>query len=53
VLQAYEKEGFDMLLKAFYDLKYLPALTGLNELYEEGEAALESVEWDDEDDGDF
>jgi len=52
VLQAYEKEGFDMLLKAFNDPKYLPALTGLNELYDEGEAVLESVEWDDED-GDF
>ncbi|KAF8060911.1 hypothetical protein FPV67DRAFT_312395 [Lyophyllum atratum] len=49
VLQAYEKEGFEMMLKAFNDLKYLPALTGLDKLYDEGEAALESIDWDEED----
>jgi len=53
VLQAYEKEGFGMLLKAFNDPKYLPTLTGLNELYDEGEAAMESVDWDEEEDADF
>ncbi|KAF5347909.1 hypothetical protein D9756_010220 [Leucocoprinus leucothites] len=51
VLQAYEKEGFDMLLKAFNDQKYLESLTGLDKLFEEeDEAVLESVEWDEEDD---
>lgn len=49
VLQAYEKDGFEMMLNAFTDQKYLPALTGLDKLYDEGEAALESVDWDEED----
>jgi ubiquitin-like modifier-activating enzyme ATG7 len=53
VLQAYEKDGFEMLLKAFNDPEYLPALTGLNELYNEGEAAMENVDWDEEEDADF
>lgn len=54
VIQAYEKDGFAMMLKAFNDLGYLPALTGLDKLYDEGEAALESVDWDEEDgEGDF
>ncbi|KAF8227163.1 E1-like protein-activating [Tricholoma matsutake] len=53
VLQAYEKDGFEMLLKAFNDPEYLPALTGLNDLYDEGEAAMENVDWDEEEDGDF
>lgn len=35
-----------MLLKAFNETKYLETLTGLDKLYEEGEAALESVDWD-------
>ncbi|KAL5520951.1 ATG7 [Sanghuangporus sanghuang] len=53
VLQAYEREGFDMLLNAFNDTGYLERLTGLDKLHSEGEAALEAlegVEWDDEDD---
>ena len=41
-----------MLLKAFNDHKYLETLTGLDKLYDEGEAALEAVDWDD-DEGDF
>jgi len=53
VLQAYEKDGFEMLLKAFNDPEYLPALTGLNDLYDEGEAAMENVDWDEEEDPDF
>jgi len=40
-----------MLLKAFNDQRYLESLTGLDKLFDEGEAALESVDWD-EDDGD-
>ncbi|XP_006463040.1 hypothetical protein AGABI2DRAFT_194065, partial [Agaricus bisporus var. bisporus H97] len=48
VLQAYEKDGFDMLLKAFNDQKYLESLTGLDKLGDD--AVLESVEWDEEGD---
>lgn len=48
VLQAYETQGFDMLLKAFSEPGYLEALTGLDKLYDEGEAALETVGWDEE-----
>ena len=41
-----------MLLKAFNDAKYLETLTGLDKLYDEGEGLLESVEWDEEGEGD-
>jgi len=53
VIQAYEKDGFDMMLKAFNDVKYLPQLTGLDQLYDEGEAALESVDWDEDETDDM
>ncbi|KAN0074509.1 hypothetical protein V8E55_011921 [Tylopilus felleus] len=49
VLRAYEREGFGMLLRAFNETGYLEGLTGLDQLYEEGEGAMESVEWEDED----
>ena len=52
VVKAYESDGFDMLLKAFNDKKYLETLTGLDKLYNEGEAVLEAVNWD-EDEDDF
>ena len=43
-----------MMLNAFNDPKYLERLTGLDKLYEDGEKALEDVEWveegNDEDD---
>ncbi|TFK37809.1 E1-like protein-activating [Crucibulum laeve] len=52
VLQAYEKDGFDMLVKAFNDQKYLETLTGLDKLFDEGEAALEAVDWDEDGEGD-
>ncbi|KAJ4468282.1 hypothetical protein J3R30DRAFT_3688002 [Lentinula aciculospora] len=45
VLQAYESQGFDMMLLAFNDPKYLERLTGLDKLYEDGEKALADVEW--------
>lgn len=35
-----------MMLKAFNDTKYLEELTGLDKLFDEGEAALENVDWD-------
>ncbi|EGO00864.1 autophagy-related protein [Serpula lacrymans var. lacrymans S7.3] len=50
VLKAYEENGFDMLLKAFNEPGYLEFLTGLDKLYDEGDAALESVDWDEEED---
>jgi ubiquitin-like modifier-activating enzyme ATG7 len=54
VLRAYETQGFEMLLRAFNEAKFLEELTGLDELYGEGEMALESVDWDEEDeDGDI
>ncbi|KAI0826044.1 E1-like protein-activating [Irpex lacteus] len=53
VLEAYEKGGFDVLLRAFNEPKFLETLTGLDKLYDEGEAALDNVEWDVEEDGDF
>lgn len=39
-----------MLLKAFNETGYLEQLTGLDQLHDEGEAALESVDWDEDDD---
>ena len=51
VLRAYETEGFDVLLKAFNEPGFLEALTGLDKLYDEGEAALEAVGWDEDEDG--
>jgi ubiquitin-like modifier-activating enzyme ATG7 len=53
VVKAYESEGFNMLLQAFNDHKYLETLTGLDKLYDEGEAALEAVDWDEEGEDDF
>jgi ubiquitin-like modifier-activating enzyme ATG7 len=47
VLKAYEEQGFEMLLTAFNEPGYLESLTGLDELYNEGDAALESVDWED------
>jgi ubiquitin-like modifier-activating enzyme ATG7 len=49
VLKAYEEQGFDMLLKAFNEPGFLEKLTGLDELYNEGDAAMESVDWEEED----
>jgi ubiquitin-like modifier-activating enzyme ATG7 len=50
VLQAYEKEGFEFMLRVFNEQGYLEALTGLDKLYDEGEAALEAVDWDEDED---
>ena len=40
-----------MLLRAFNEEGYLEKTTGLDKLHDEGEAALESVDWDEDDDG--
>lgn len=49
VVDAYKQDGFAMLLRAFNEDKFLEQLTGLDRLYEEGEAALEQVDWDESD----
>ncbi|KAG2131711.1 uncharacterized protein EDB93DRAFT_1331799 [Suillus bovinus] len=49
VLKAYEEQGFDMLLKAFNEPGFLEKLTGLDKLYSEGDAIVESVDWEEED----
>ncbi|KAJ7927610.1 hypothetical protein B0H13DRAFT_1971142 [Mycena leptocephala] len=51
VLKAYETQGFDMILQALNEDKYLQKLTGLDQLYAEGEKALQDVDWDVEDEG--
>jgi ubiquitin-like modifier-activating enzyme ATG7 len=53
VLTAYETHGFEMMLQAFNEPGYLEKLTGLDKLHDEGEAALESVDWDEDDEGDM
>jgi ubiquitin-like modifier-activating enzyme ATG7 len=53
VLKAYETHGFEMMLQAFNEPGYLEKLTGLDKLYDEGEAALETVDWDEDDEGDM
>ncbi|KAI6028233.1 hypothetical protein EDC04DRAFT_2869118 [Pisolithus marmoratus] len=48
IINVYEKEGFAMILRACNETGYLEALTGLDKLHMEGDAALESVEWDED-----
>ncbi|EJD47537.1 hypothetical protein AURDEDRAFT_163407 [Auricularia subglabra TFB-10046 SS5] len=48
VVQAYEKDGRAILKRAFNERDFLEKLTGLDELYREGDAALEAVDWDEE-----
>jgi ubiquitin-like modifier-activating enzyme ATG7 len=40
-----------MLLHVFNETDYLEKLTGLDQLYAEGEAVLEAVDWDESDEG--
>jgi ubiquitin-like modifier-activating enzyme ATG7 len=40
-----------MILQALNEDKYLQKLTGLDQLYAEGEKALQDVDWDVEDEG--
>ena len=40
-----------MLLKPFNNQKYFETLMGLDKLFEEGEAALESVDWEEDGEG--
>ncbi|KAL4079347.1 hypothetical protein J3A83DRAFT_4086462 [Scleroderma citrinum] len=50
VVRTYEKEGIAMIQRACNERDYLEALTGLDKLHSEGDAALESVDWDEEED---
>jgi len=52
-MKTYETHGFEMMLQAFDGPGYLEELTGLDKLYDEGEAALETVDWDEDDEGDM
>ncbi|KAK4052542.1 Autophagy protein 7 [Microbotryomycetes sp. JL221] len=52
IVSAYEQQGFDMLLKAFEDAKYLEQVTGLDKLSQETEDLLESLEWSEEENDD-
>jgi ubiquitin-like modifier-activating enzyme ATG7 len=49
IVMAYQEKGFEMLLAAFDDAKYLERLTGLDKLAEESEAAMANLDWDEED----
>ena len=53
MLKAYEERGFDFLVEAFNDSKYLERLTGLDKLYAEGEAALDNVDWEEDDESEL
>ncbi len=48
-MDAYRSGGFPLLLRAFNEPDFLEKLTGLDKLYDEGEAVLEAVEWDESD----
>ena len=53
VLKAYETHGFEIMLQVFNKSGYLEKLIELDKLHDEGEAALESVDWDADDEGDM
>ncbi|SNX87535.1 probable APG7 - component of the autophagic system [Melanopsichium pennsylvanicum] len=55
VIEAYRSSGFEMLLQAFKEEKYLEKLTGLDKMYEEAEELEAAFDWDVENDeeGDF
>lgn len=50
VIGEYERRGFDMLIEAFNDTKYLERLTGLDKMKEETDAVLDDLEWASEED---
>ncbi|KAI0753952.1 hypothetical protein C8Q80DRAFT_1094252 [Daedaleopsis nitida] len=53
VVEAYEREGWEMLVRAFGDTEYLPELTGLKRMYEETQAALDNDDFVDAEEDDF
>jgi ubiquitin-like modifier-activating enzyme ATG7 len=38
-----------MLVQAFEDAKFLERLTGLDKLFDESEALMDSIDWDEDD----
>lgn len=46
MVESYKKHGFAFLLRAFNEQGYLESITGLDKLYAEAEAALNSVDWE-------
>ena len=52
VVDGYREGGYRFLLQAFNGGSYLEDLTGLTELHKEAEAALESVDFFDDEDED-
>ncbi|EKM57005.1 uncharacterized protein PHACADRAFT_254465 [Phanerochaete carnosa HHB-10118-sp] len=53
VLEAYERDAWSLVQSACGEPGFLERLTGLDELYREGEEAVGDVEWADEDDEDM
>ncbi|KAL5639969.1 hypothetical protein ACGC1H_006511 [Rhizoctonia solani] len=51
ILKEYESRGFEMALRAFNETGYLEKLTGLDKLHADSEAAMESVDWIEEGEG--
>ncbi|TKY90299.1 hypothetical protein EX895_000297 [Sporisorium graminicola] len=52
VVESYRSKGFEMLLNAFNEDKYLEQLTGLDKMYAEAEELEAAIDWDVEDDDD-
>lgn len=46
VVQAYRDGGFEFLAQVFNEQGFLEKVTGLDKLYEEAEAALDNVDWE-------
>lgn len=52
VVDAYRTEGFEMILRAMNEDKYLEHLTGLDKMYQEADEMEAAVDWDVQDDED-
>ncbi|ORX34367.1 hypothetical protein BD324DRAFT_643368 [Kockovaella imperatae] len=53
VVDAYRKDAFDMLIRAFNEVDYLEKLTGLDELHKDSEAMMENLDWEEGSEEDF
>lgn len=50
VVKAYQEQGFSFLRRAFNETGFLESVTGLDKLYAETEAILDSVDWEEDSD---
>lgn len=50
VVQAYREGGLGFLLRVFNEPGFLESLTGLDKLYAESEAVLDSIDWEEDSD---